>query len=92
MGHWTRANAEICLLATKGHPKRVSKSVRQLIDSPIEAHSKKPDETRERIAALMGDVPRIELFARQRVDGWDAWGNEVACDIVLQASGDMFSA
>lgn len=83
LGHWTRANAEICLLATKGHPKRVSKSVRQIIDAPLEAHSKKPDEVRGRIVALMGDVTRIELFARQRAEGWDAWGNEVESDIVL---------
>lgn len=83
LGYWTRANAEICLLAVKGKPKRVSKSVRQIIDSPIERHSKKPDETRERIIDLMGDLPRIELFARQKTDGWDVWGNEVESDIKL---------
>ncbi len=83
LGYWTRANAEICLLAVKGKPKRVSKSVRQIIDSPIERHSKKPDETRERIVDLMGDLPRIELFARQKTDGWDVWGNEVESDIKL---------
>lgn len=83
LGYWTRANAEICLLAAKGNPKRLSKSVRQIIDSPIEQHSKKPDETRERIVDLMGDLPRIELFARQKTDGWDVWGNEVESDIKL---------
>ena len=83
LGYWTRANAEICLLATRGKPKRISKSVRQIIDSPIERHSKKPDETRERIIELMGDLPRIELFARQKTDGWDVWGNEVESDIKL---------
>lgn len=88
MGHYTRANAEICLLATKGSPKRVSKSVRQLIVSPVGVHSKKPDETRERIVQLFGDIPRIELFARQRADGWDAWGNETETDIILK--GDRF--
>jgi len=90
MGHYTRANAEICLLATKGSPKRVSKSVRQLIVSPVEEHSKKPDETRSRIVQLFGDIPRIELFARQRADGWDAWGNEVETNIILK--GDRFFA
>ena len=45
--------------------------------SPIEAHSKKPDETRDKIVALMGDLPRVELFARQATPGWDVWGNEV---------------
>lgn len=78
MGYWTRSNAEICLLGTRGHPKRVSKAVRQLIVSPRRAHSQKPDEARERIVELMGDVPRIELFARGEAPlGWDAWGDEV---------------
>lgn len=71
------------MLATKGHPKRRSAGVHQVILSHIEEHSKKPDEARRRIVELMGDLPRIELFARQKADGWDAWGNEVACDIAL---------
>ena len=83
MGHWTRANAEICLFAVKGRPKRVSKSVRQIIDSPIEAHSKKPEEARDKILRLIGDIPRVELFARQTTPGWDVWGNEVECDITF---------
>ena len=49
----------------------------QLIISPLEEHSKKPAEARKRIVELLGDLPRIELFARQRSPGWDAWGNEV---------------
>ncbi|MDD3228222.1 MAG: MT-A70 family methyltransferase [Oscillospiraceae bacterium] len=77
MGYWTRANAELCILATKGSPKRQSAGVHQVIMSPVEQHSKKPDETRERIVQLMGDVPRVELFARQSAPGWDAWGNEI---------------
>lgn len=81
MGHWTRANAELCILATKGNPKRRSAGVHQVIMTPIEEHSKKPNETRDRIIALVGDLPRIELFARQKTAGWDVWGNEVACDI-----------
>ena len=76
-GHWTRANAEICLLATKGNPKRVSKSVHQVCDARIREHSRKPDEIREKIVQLCGDIPRIELFARQYAEGWDCWGNEV---------------
>jgi N6-adenosine-specific RNA methylase IME4 len=40
-------------------------------------HSKKPPEIRERIVKLCGDIPRIELFARQQVEGWDALGNEI---------------
>ncbi len=78
LGFWTRGNAEICLLATRGHPKRWAANIHQFIISPIEAHSKKPDKAREKIVALMGDLPRVELFARQTPPGWDVWGNEVA--------------
>ena len=88
MGFWTRANAEICILATKGNPKRISAKVHQVIISPIEEHSKKPDEARKRIVDLVGDLNRIELFARQKTDGWDCWGNEVECDIDLLKYGD----
>ena len=77
LGHWTRANPEICLLGTKGKISRVSNKVSQVVDTHIEEHSKKPAIVRERIVELVGDLPRIELFARQEVDGWDAWGNEV---------------
>ena len=83
LGFWTRGNAEICLLATKGHPKRKSANIHQFIISPIEQHSKKPDETRDKIIALMGDLPRLELFARQETPGWDVWGNEVNNNITL---------
>ena len=77
MGAYTRANAEVCLLATRGHPKRQAANVHQFIISPIREHSRKPEEAREKIVALMGDVPRVELFARQTPPGWDVWGNEV---------------
>ena len=78
MGYYTRANNEICLLATKGKPlKRQSKAVKQIVMSKIREHSRKPDEVRDRIVELFGDLPRIELFARQEVGGWDCWGNEV---------------
>lgn len=83
MGYWTRANAELCILATKGRPRRKSAGVHQVILSHVEQHSKKPDEARERIVALMGDLPRIELFARQETPGWDVWGNEVESSITL---------
>ena len=87
LGFWTRSNAEICLLATKGHPKRQSAGIHQLVISPVEQHSKKPDEVREKIVALMGDVPRIELFARQQTPGWDVWGNEVENSTALLKEG-----
>lgn len=77
MGNWTRANAEVCLLATRGNIKRISASVHSVIDTPIERHSKKPNIVRDKIVELMGDLPRIELFARETSPGWDVWGNEV---------------
>lgn len=83
MGFWTRSNAEICLLAIRGHPKRQAANIHQFIISPIEEHSKKPDIVRDKIIALAGDVPRIELFARQETPGWDVWGNEVESQVRL---------
>ena len=77
MGNWTRANSELCLLATKGKPKRVSAAVHSVVDTPIEKHSKKPNVVKDRIVQLCGDLPRIELFARQKTKGWDVWGNEL---------------
>lgn len=84
LGRWTRGNTEPCLIATKGKPKRINNSISQLIISPVEEHSKKPDIVREKIVQLMGDLPRIELFARKKIPGWDVWGNEVDSDIFLR--------
>lgn len=74
-GYWTRANPEQCLLATRGHPKRVARNVRQLIVSPLREHSRKPDEAYERIERLVPG-PYLELFARQSRVGWDCMGDE----------------
>ena len=76
-GNWTRSNPELCLLGTKGKIKRVSAGVRELVVSERRQHSQKPDEIRKHIVELCGDLPRIELFARQKTEGWDVWGNEV---------------
>ena len=82
-GNWTRSNPEQCLLATKGSIKRLSASVRQLVTEKRREHSRKPDRIRTDITTLIGDLPRIELFARQKTAGWDVWGNEVESDIEL---------
>jgi len=74
MGRWTRANAELCLLSTKGKPKRISAGVHSVVESKIRKHSQKPDEVKDRIISLVGDLPRVELFARNKTDGWDVWG------------------
>ena len=85
LGNWTRSNSEICLLATKGKPKRISGSVRSIVLSPLQQHSRKPAEIRDRIVELMGDLPRIELFAREAAPGWDVWGNEAPTPEVKDA-------
>jgi len=77
MGSWTRANAEICLIGTRGKPKRKSASIRQIIESIPREHSRKPDEIYQRIEKLVGNVSRIELFARHRRRGWSSWGNQL---------------
>ena len=76
MGFYTRANPEICLLGLKGKPKPIDHTVRNLVYSQIQEHSKKPDIVREKIIQLCGDLPRIELFARQKIPNWDAWGDD----------------
>ncbi len=92
LGNWTRTNPESCLLGIKGKPKRLSKSVRQLLITPRQEHSRKPDEARDRIIRLCGDLFRIELFARKPDNvlfendswkGWNLWGNEVESDMEL---------
>lgn len=82
-GYWTHSNPEPCLLATRGKPKRFGTGIPNLVVSPRREHSRKPDEVRDRIVTLCGDVPRAELFARQKVAGWSAWGNEVDGDFLL---------
>lgn len=75
LGFWTRANPELCLLATRGHPKRRHANVRKLIISPRREHSRKPDEAHQRIEALC-EGPYLEMFARESRLGWDAWPTE----------------
>jgi len=77
MGFWTRQGSENCLVAFRGKPKRVRANVRAVVRAKVERHSKKPDVFRHRIVELMGDLPRVELFARTHPAGWDAWGNEL---------------
>lgn len=77
VGYYAKSNCEVCLMGVKGRMKPVSNSVSSCVISPRREHSRKPDEVRNRIVKLFGDLPRIELFARQYADGWDCWGNEV---------------
>lgn len=75
MGYWTRANSEVCLLATRGKPKRLHADVRQGIIEPRREHSRKPDCVPGRIERLV-EGPYLELFARTQRPGWTVWGNQ----------------
>jgi N6-adenosine-specific RNA methylase IME4 len=79
LGRWTMGSVELCLLGIKGKPNswRISKNIKQLVDAERTKHSQKPDEVRDRIVQLLGDKNRIELFARQKYEGWDCWGDEI---------------
>ena len=79
LGAWTMKNYELCLFGTKGAMLKHKKvnNIYQKVASERTKHSKKPNEVRKNIELLFGDLPRIELFAREKTDGWDVWGNEV---------------
>lgn len=77
MGSYTKSNIEICLLGMRGHIKSADNTVRQVVMNKRLGHSVKPPEVRDRIVKLFGDISRIELFARDKADGWDCWGHEV---------------
>ncbi|KKN00938.1 hypothetical protein LCGC14_1132680 [marine sediment metagenome] len=85
IGHYTKSSSEICLIGMRGKLSeiKVSDKVHNLVVSPLRGHSRKPDEIRDKIVEFCGDKPRIELFARQKVEGWDSWGNEIESDIEL---------
>lgn len=76
LGYWTRANSEVCLLATRGKPKRFDAGVRQGIIEQRRQHSRKPDCVYGRIERLVAG-PYLELFARTTRPGWTSWGNQV---------------
>lgn len=77
MGYYTKSNAEICLIGTKGKINILSHSIPSTIMFPRTKHSVKPEIVRDKIIQLVGDLPRIELFARQKTEGWDCLGNEI---------------
>jgi N6-adenosine-specific RNA methylase IME4 len=77
LGYHTRSGAEQCWLATRGKGyRRLAQGEPQVVFSPLREHSRKPDEIAESIVKLTGDVPRLEMFARVKRPGWDAWGNQ----------------
>jgi N6-adenosine-specific RNA methylase IME4 len=89
LGRWTMSSTEFVLLGTKGSPQREARNVPQLLIEERGRHSAKPAEIRRRIERVMGDVPRVELFAREKAEGWSSWGNEVECDLELAPQGAL---
>ncbi len=89
IGYYTKSNCEVCLMGIKGKPSKQSDYVSSVVISSREGHSKKPSIVREKIIELCGDVPRIELFAREKIEGWDVWGNEIPKDTqnILKTKG-----
>lgn len=83
MGYYTRANDEPCLLGVRGRMPVADRGVLGLIYAPVRGHSQKPEEQYEKIERLYPGMRYIELFARTRRPGWDAWGNEIESDIEL---------
>lgn len=83
MGFYTRAGSESAIIAIKGKVKPASHSVRAVISAPVERHSKKPQAFRDSIVELFGDLPRLEMFAREAHEGWDVFGNEAPKSIDL---------
>ena len=77
MGFWTRAGSESAIIATKGKPKPLNKNIRAVRHEVVGKHSAKPAAFRQDIVDLCGDLPRIELFAREKTVGWDVFGDEV---------------
>ena len=84
LGSYTLNGMELCLLGLRGKMKREILNIRQVVMCPRGRHSAKPDVIRNEIVRMYGNKPRIELFARQKTDGWDVWGNEVKSDIELK--------
>ncbi len=78
-GPWTLKSSEMCLLGLKGKMGHLKKTnnVKGLVEEIRTFHSKKPEEVRKRIELLFGDLLRIELFARQKTEGWDAVGFDI---------------
>ena len=77
IGKYTRKSCEFVYIGTKGKCLAKNHTQNQYIFQPKREHSKKPECVRDLIVKMCGDLPRIELFARQKVEGWDCWGNEV---------------
>ena len=78
-GFYTLSQCELCLVFKKGKipTPRGARNIRQLVQEKRREHSRKPEEVRRRIEAMFPTQKKIELFARESVDGWQSWGLQV---------------
>lgn len=77
-GFYTLSQCELCLVFKRGKiPKKQCNNIKQFLSEHVKEHSLKPNEIRNRIDKMFSEYPRIELFARQQIDGWDCWGDEL---------------
>lgn len=83
---YTRKSCEFLYIGTKGKGLVKHHGFNQYFPKPKTRHSEKPYEFREMIVGMCGNLPRVELFARQKTPGWDVWGNEVESDIDLKST------
>ena len=85
-GSYTMSECEICVVGKKGKipNPRGTRNTRQFLSEKKTKHSSKPNEIRNRITSMFPAQNKIELFAREKTDGWDVWGNEVESDIFLE--------
>ena len=90
MGYWVRSQHELLLIGKRGKFKTPIPSKRKssVIHSPRRKHSQKPDIVIDMLNDLYLDLSKIELFARQRSVGWDAWGNELEDTLFTLQKGD----
>ena len=88
---YTMSQIEICIVGKKGRiPKpRGARNIRQYVEHQREKHSKKPDSVRLRIEEMFPSQKKIELFAREKAQGWDAWGNEIESNIKIEVKNEL---
>lgn len=84
-GFYTMSQCELCLIGKRGKipSPRGARNIRQVVQEIRGKHSKKPEEVRRRIELMFPDQKKLELFARDKVEGWDCWGDEVDVSVQL---------
>ena len=78
-GQYTMSYCELCLVFKRGliHSPRGARNIKQLIREPRGEHSEKPIKVLKSIEQMFPTQEKIELFARHKPEGWDAWGLDI---------------